>query len=58
MTDALSAADQFGVEADLFKLHTDPFTLEQLEDCAYYDVNGAEQFLVMVNRMGAPEQRF
>lgn len=50
MTDALSAAEQFGVDADLFKLHTDPFTLEQLQACAFYDVDGAEKFLLMVNR--------
>ena len=50
MTDALSAADHFGVDADAFKLHTDPFTADQLQDCAFYDEHGAEAFLQMVNR--------
>lgn len=54
MTDALNAAAQFGINADVIAVPTDPFTLEQLQDC-HFPANdadrkaNAESFLRMVN---------
>jgi hypothetical protein len=50
MTDTLAAAEQVGIQADALALQTDPFTLDQVSDCPFYDIDGAEAFLVMVNR--------
>tara|TARA_R110002072_G_scaffold170552_1_gene324053 strand:- start:9804 stop:10925 length:1122 start_codon:yes stop_codon:yes gene_type:complete len=52
MTDTLSAAEQFGIDADTLSIQTDPFTLTQLADCPFGAGNGQDSdvFLGMVNR--------
>jgi len=54
MTDTLNAAAQFGINADSIAIPTDPFTLQEIEDCSFHtnDTDGtanAEAFLQMVN---------
>lgn len=52
MTDALSAAEQFGINATGLTLQTDPFTIEQLIDCPFHaaDEQMTLDFLEMINR--------
>jgi len=54
MTDTLNAAAQFGINADSIAIPTDPFTLQEIDDCSFHtnDADGtanAEAFLQMVN---------
>ncbi|MDT8429715.1 MAG: putative zinc-binding metallopeptidase [Pseudomonadales bacterium] len=52
MTDTLSAAEQFGIDADGLSVQMDPFTPEQLDDCPFQidAERGTHPFLGMVNR--------
>lgn len=51
MTDTLSAAGQFNIDADALSIQTDPFTESQLADCPFHASDGRspELFLNMVN---------
>lgn len=52
MSDTLSAAEQFSIDADALSIQTDPFTSEQLADCPFHAAHDqtATDFLALVNR--------
>lgn len=52
MSDTLSAAEQFSIDAAALSIQTDPFTREQLADCPFHsgDDQAVADFLALVNR--------